>query len=271
MGKIKPMFVLAVMVLLLMPAAVWAQPKVCKFYGEVTLDGEPVPDGTIVRAWVEGEVINEIKTIGSDYNINVPPGKSEKSFAGKTVKFTIKEEDIPAGSAKWEAGGVKKFDLAAITITTFSVTNLSISKGTIKPGESTTISVDVQNTGNVEGTHKVELSVNGEVVEVKSVTLSPGKTETIPFTISEEEVGTYSVTVDGQSGSFEVEKPPMLKGDINEDSKVGLKDLAVLASVYGKTSGEPDFLPEADLNDDGKIGLEDLAILGKNWTKEEET
>ncbi|MFC4099080.1 glycoside hydrolase [Paenibacillus xanthanilyticus] len=59
-----------------------------------------------------------------------------------------------------------------------------------------------------------------------------------------------------------VKLPP---GDVNEDEKVSIGDLALVAKSYGKTSADPDWAEAAksDINRDGKIDIADLAALAK--------
>jgi hypothetical protein len=65
---------------------------------------------------------------------------------------------------------------------------------------------------------------------------------------------------------IKVEKwEPRVKGDVNNDGKVDLIDLAILASSYGRNRSDPDFKQEADLNADGIIDYRDLAILAANY------
>ncbi|UJF36053.1 glycoside hydrolase family 2 TIM barrel-domain containing protein [Paenibacillus hexagrammi] len=52
-------------------------------------------------------------------------------------------------------------------------------------------------------------------------------------------------------------------GDMNNDGKYSIGDLAMLAAAYGKTSADAgwDSIKHADFNNDGKIGIEDLAAM----------
>jgi len=81
-------------------------------------------------------------------------------------------------------------------------------------GETVTISVLVANTGEEEGSYTVTLKVNGVVEETREITLAGGASETATFTTAEDEAGTYSVAVDGLTGSFTVREvvvaPPVV-------------------------------------------------------------
>lgn len=84
------------------------------------------------------------------------------------------------------------------------MSNLTTSPNEVSGGESLTISVDVTNTGEVEGSYTVVLKVNGSEVDTQDVTVAGGATETVTFSVSREEAGDYTVEVDDQSGSFTV-------------------------------------------------------------------
>jgi len=96
--------------ILIPPYAAKGQPQVCGYYGTVTLDGAPVPDGTAVKAWIDGEVAAETttSTYGGDsvYDISIPG-----VYEGETVTFTIGEDDILAGTAIWVTGEFFNLDL----------------------------------------------------------------------------------------------------------------------------------------------------------------
>ncbi|MDP2731384.1 MAG: CARDB domain-containing protein [Dehalococcoidales bacterium] len=86
----------------------------------------------------------------------------------------------------------------------FTVDNLEISKTQLNAGESVIISVEVTNTGDLRGSYEVALKINNAVVEAKQVTLDSGASQTVSFATSRDAAGTYSVSINGQSGSFTV-------------------------------------------------------------------
>jgi len=90
---------------------------------------------------------------------------------------------------------------------TFSVSNLSIQPAQVQPREAVTIAVSVANNGGVEGSYNLALSVNGVQQDTKDVTIAAGGSEVVTFSVAEEEVGSYTVAIDGLSGSFEVVAP----------------------------------------------------------------
>jgi hypothetical protein len=101
----------------------------------------------------------------------------------------------------------------------FRVSNLHVSPDEVGPGETVTVTVEVQNVGEEQGTHQLELIIDGLVEQSESVTLDGGAATTITFTLQKERDKVYSVETDGLSGSFEVIIPATkVGGIINEDT-----------------------------------------------------
>ncbi|KXA91032.1 hypothetical protein AKJ57_02655 [candidate division MSBL1 archaeon SCGC-AAA259A05] len=81
--------------------------------------------------------------------------------------------------------------------------NIHATPAEAKPGETVTISVDVKNIGGEKGSKTLELSVGGET-KTRKVTLEAGENTSVNFSLSKDKVGSYSVSVDGLTESFEV-------------------------------------------------------------------
>jgi len=86
----------------------------------------------------------------------------------------------------------------------FSVSHLSISRLEVEPGESLTITVLVANTGGESGSYTVVLKIDGIKEAEETVTIAAGESLDVSFSVTKEEAGSYTVTVDGLSGSFTV-------------------------------------------------------------------
>ncbi|HUV56182.1 MAG TPA: CARDB domain-containing protein [Dehalococcoidales bacterium] len=86
----------------------------------------------------------------------------------------------------------------------FSVTNLSVKPLEVQPKEAVTITVLVANTGGTEGSYNVALKINGVKEAEKSTTIAAGRSQSVSFSASKEDAGTYSLVVDGLSASFTV-------------------------------------------------------------------
>lgn len=94
------------------------------------------------------------------------------------------------------------------TPATFVVSALEITPAEVDIGERVTISVVVVNADDARGTHEVTLKIDEAVVATEEVTLAGGSSQTVTFTIAEDAAGTYTVSVDGLAGTFEVKAAP---------------------------------------------------------------
>jgi S-layer protein (TIGR01567 family) len=86
----------------------------------------------------------------------------------------------------------------------FDFSNLEISPEEIKQGQEATITANVINTGTAEGSYNVTLSIDGEVVDSQTISLSIGNSTTVEFTHEEDEIGTYEVQVGDLTTTYEV-------------------------------------------------------------------
>jgi len=86
----------------------------------------------------------------------------------------------------------------------FRPSNLVIEPGEAKPGQEITISLIVTNIGGAAGTCTLELKVDGEVRSVKSVTLEPGESQVVSFSIIEDMEGEHIVEIADLSGDFSI-------------------------------------------------------------------
>ena len=86
----------------------------------------------------------------------------------------------------------------------FSVSSLSIQPAEVQPNDVVNITLSVANTGETEGSYSVVLKINGAKEAEKSITLAPGKSQNVSFSVTKAEAGSYNVTVEGLSGSFNV-------------------------------------------------------------------
>jgi hypothetical protein len=125
----------------------------------------------------------------------------------------------------------------------FSSSSLTISPPEVAIGEAVGVSVLVTNSGEAEGSYDVVLTVNGEVVETKGATMAGGS-QTVSFSTTWDEAGSYAVDVNGLQGSFTVREGQVPLADSNENPsqsssgvfpnavKWTLIGLAIAALVY---------------------------------------
>ena len=120
-----------------------------------------------------------------------------------TQKYTSRYRDLPTCSPLYEFG-------YGLSYTTFSVTNLRLDRTSVGPNGRVRASVDVTNTGTARGDEVVQLYLHDPVASISQpvrrlrgferVTLAPGATRTITFTLDRSDFGFYD-----NQGRFVVE------------------------------------------------------------------
>lgn len=163
------------------------------------------------------------------YFTAAPAGSDVPVFNGVTYEFSVATADLPEGvtaqdvvllryneeEGNWDTlpttylgneeyeAQSPGFSAYAIGIAepqaSFTVGETSISTRELEVGEETTVEATITNEGNARGTFTANLTVDGEVRDTRSVTLGPDESETVEFTISFDEMGTYDIGINGQS------------------------------------------------------------------------
>lgn len=88
----------------------------------------------------------------------------------------------------------------------FQISRLSVTPTEAKPGEKVTITAEVSNTGETEGTHTVELKVNDDPAAKETIAIASGASKVVTFTLSRDSPGIYKVSVDGACQEFTVKR-----------------------------------------------------------------
>ncbi|HEY6776404.1 MAG TPA: beta-glucosidase BglX [Thermoleophilaceae bacterium] len=111
-----------------------------------------------------------------------------------TQKYNSRYRDIPSCSPLYEFG-------YGLSYTTFSVSNLQLSSSGVSRKGSVRASVDVTNTGSRAGDEVVQLYIHDPVASISQpvrrlrgferVTLDPGQSRTITFTLNKSDFGFY--------------------------------------------------------------------------------
>ncbi len=110
---------------------------------------------------------------------------------------------------------IKHFTSFAVTIldylrpATFAASNLSIIPEEVDIGEEVTISILTTNTGNLAGSYEITLKIDNVAVVTRDVTLAGGNSQKATFFTTKDVAGTYTVTIDGLSGTFVVKAAPV--------------------------------------------------------------
>lgn len=93
------------------------------------------------------------------------------------------------------------------TLPTFEVLSLDITPPKITIGDKATVEVEIRNSNAKMDTYNVPLMVNGVADDRKSITLAPGATELITFTLTRSHAGSYRISVGNKESTLVVEKP----------------------------------------------------------------
>jgi hypothetical protein len=86
----------------------------------------------------------------------------------------------------------------------FTVSELSVYPNETVTGEAVQIAVIVKNKGDLEGTYTVELKINDEQKATQEIVLDGGGSQSILFTFTPENPGTYNVKIGGLISTFDV-------------------------------------------------------------------
>lgn len=136
-----------------------------------------------------------------DYN---PGGKLPVSFPRSVGQLPIYYDRKPSSRRGYLFGTVEPlypFGFG-LSYTSFKYSNLRITKPRIRLNETTTVTVDITNTGKMRGDEVAQLYIHDEVSSVtrpikelrdfERITLSPGETRTVTFSITPEKLQFYN-------------------------------------------------------------------------------
>ncbi len=103
----KKSFVTAILFTIFLSASVLAPPALPQqFWGTVTVNGNPAPDGTTVTAKVDGEAVKSADTMDGEYSLVV-----QDQSPGETVHFFVEGTDTEETGTVLE-GGVERIDFS---------------------------------------------------------------------------------------------------------------------------------------------------------------
>lgn len=115
---------------------------------------------------------------------------------------------ITASVSHFTTFAVLGYEEEAPALAAFTLGSLNISPSEVNIGEKVTISILIANIGETEGNYIVTLKINGVKETDKSITIAAGATYEAIFITSQDAAGSYSVDVNGLTGSFKVRGAP---------------------------------------------------------------
>ncbi|MBN1374987.1 MAG: IPT/TIG domain-containing protein [Dehalococcoidia bacterium] len=103
------------------------------------------------------------------------------------------------------ATGTSSGPQGPVSLPNISIQSASLSAARVAPGTPVTVTVNVTNTGDVNGSSRLTLYVSGREESSQGITVSSGESTPVSFTVSRNKPGSYSVYVNGiQAGNFTV-------------------------------------------------------------------
>ena len=151
-------------------------------------------------------------TIEGERGVTVGFSKSPLILTGTLIKVPAKMR-FTRGIFETIASTLLRGETTTLTVAglapaTFSVTGLTVSPSEVETGDSATVTATVENTGDLSGAYTAELKVDGTVEDTDDVTVAAGESETVTFTVSKDEAGTYTIDVGGETDTLTVTSPP---------------------------------------------------------------
>ena len=174
----------------------------------VARPGEPVTISADI-ANISDRAGTYVATLWIDRTVEEVKSLSVASGETAPVSFTMVEDAIGRYEMRIDRL-MGSLEVAELEPAEFVVSHLVVAPVKVDPREEVSISAEVSNVGDVEGSYTVTLKVNGEVEDTQEVTLGPGASQIISFTVSREDAGSYGVELDGLKAEMEIEEAPAI-------------------------------------------------------------
>ncbi|HEY2576381.1 MAG TPA: glycoside hydrolase family 3 N-terminal domain-containing protein [Streptosporangiaceae bacterium] len=214
-----------------------------KPYVVVLMNGRPLTLGWVadnapglLDAWYPGTEGGNAVADALFGKVN-PGGKLTMSFPRNVGQIPISYNELPTGrpadpnnkytSRYLDVANTPQYAFGyGLSYTTFSLSNLHVS-GSVSRSGTVTVSADLANTGSVAGDDVAQLYIHQDGTSIlqpvrrldgfQRVTLAPGQTKTVTFTVGRDQVGFYN-----NSGQFEVD-PGAVSVYVGDNSTGGLR------------------------------------------------
>ena len=140
----------------------------------------------------------------SQFAIAVPTAESDETPQNQsttpTPTATASSETSPTPGAETQT----PTSTGAASDRQFAVTNVTLDRTTVPPGEPVQVTATVVNRGNSPGGYTAGLTVDGSVVETDFIGLNPGNRTSADFTYQTNQTGNYRVAVNGTMANEEL-------------------------------------------------------------------
>ncbi len=150
-------------------------------------------DGSFdIAVKLDGEVV-EIDNIEVKGNLSIP-------------YKVITSIDAP-GTYELSLNDIMTEKLEVLNPADIRVSGLNISPSSVETGKSSTVSVEVSNYGDIEGSHRVSISIDGTEEQSETVKVKGNSSEDVTFKVSKDSSGRYTVSSEGYSKTLTVQSP----------------------------------------------------------------
>jgi hypothetical protein len=123
----------------------------------------------------------------------------------------------------------------------FEVLSLDIMPPKVMVGEKATVRAELRNGNASVETYNVPLMVNGVAQDRKTVTLSPGATEVVEFSLVKHKTGVYKIAIGDRNSTLEVQAPLPAAFQIFEleviPTAVNIGEKVVITAKVANTGG----------------------------------
>lgn len=175
---------------------------------------DAVPDRATFSPPATLEYTYELSSIPPEVDLQKLVIASYDEASGKwTALYSVintEAHTITAAISRFNDLAVFGYRVEAPPPAAFQVSSLTISPTAVYSGETVIITTLVTNTGGQSASYPVILKINGEAKKAREVVLDAGASTEVSFSVSKEAAGTYSVDINGATGTFEVKPRPVV-------------------------------------------------------------
>jgi hypothetical protein len=113
----------------------------------------------------------------------------------------------------------------------FTVSPLNISPEQVQPNQTVNIFVSITNNGGEIESYEAALYINDNLEDTRDVTISPGLSQNVDFSITKAVPGIYTISLGGQQGQFTVVDSQSIGGGLDTGTTIAIVIIAVLIAA----------------------------------------
>jgi len=120
----------------------------------------------------------------------------------------------------------------------FEITSLDIQPVEVTVGETANIRAEVTNIGGAGNIYYATLSVDGKKISTREISVEPGSTRTVTFSLSKDEAGVYEIGIGSRSATLTVKsKRVAMQVELKYDDGVAKDCLSLVKPCTGYSVG----------------------------------